>query len=182
VKLIPGVLVLLFIHPRPTLAQVDSASEKWMGTWILDTGKSTFGPILFPGVPHDLEIISQELRIETADSNIRLSGETSFKTAGRILSQKDDTTLSLDGTEKKVGLVVLVLHPIDAYTFEIISSVKEAEREYREVSRFVFSKDQTALRETKTQTERAAAGNATPKTRDEVPKSSTSTLVFSRKP
>jgi hypothetical protein len=180
--LILGVLILSLIHPRQSLGQLHSSSEEWTGIWILNTGRSTFGPILLPGTPPDLVVIGQQLRIETADSKVRLSGDTSVKTSGQILSQRDDISLSLEGTEKRVGPAVFVLHPIDASTFEIISSVKQAEREYREVSRFVFSEDRTVLTETKTQTERTIASNTTPKSRDEVLKSSTSTLVFSEKP
>src|SRR5262245_30237529 len=95
----------------------DAAPEKWEGIWILDIGRSTFGTILFPGVPRNLKVISQELRIETADSEVRLSGETGVEVDGKTLRQKDTTRLSLDGAESRIGPAVFTLRTIDAYTF-----------------------------------------------------------------
>src|SRR5262245_50418605 len=89
--------------------------DKWPGTWILDIAKSTFGPILFPGVPPDLRITSQQLRIEIVDSKLRLSGDTGVNLAGKPVRQKNETTLSLDGTPSQIGPANFVLHPIDDY-------------------------------------------------------------------
>ena len=46
-------------------------SERWAGTWRLDVEKSTFGSILFPGVPPDTVIVRQTLKIERVDQKIR---------------------------------------------------------------------------------------------------------------
>jgi hypothetical protein len=180
-KLLFGLLVVLLTDTTPTRGQISRPVEHWTGTWILDVGRTTFGTILFPGTPRDLEIIGQELQIEMAESKIRLSGHTTVQIAGKTLTSKDDTSLRLDGTETKVGPAVLVLRPIDAYTFEIVSTLKQSEREYRQVSRFVFSRDGRSLTETKLQTERALAAGATAESGDQILRSSTSTLLFSRK-
>ena len=116
-----------------------------------------------------------------AKSKIRLSGHTTVETAGKTLTAKDDTNLSLDGTEIRIGPAVLVVRPIGPYSFEIVSTLKQAEREYRQVSRFVFSQDGRSLTETKLQTERALAAGATSESGDQILRASTSTLLFFRK-
>jgi hypothetical protein len=153
-------------------------SEKWTGTWNLDIGKSTFGLILFPGVPADMTIVRQTLRIERAGEKIRLSGETDVRLSGNTITSQDDTSLSLDGTETSVGPAALAFRRADSSAFEILSKLKVNDREYQEVSRFVFSPDGKTLTETKTQTEKSdRAGN---KAKDEIVRSSTTVLVFAR--
>jgi hypothetical protein len=181
VKVAVGVLVALLAGMPGTRAQLGGSVEHWTGTWILDVGSSRFGTIVFPGTPRDLKITGQELQIEVAESKMKLSGKTTVEIAGKSLTSKEETTLRLDGTETTVGPAVLVLRPIDPYTFEIVSTLKQTEREYRQVSRFVFSRDGGSLTETKHQTERALTAGATSELRDQIPRSSTSTLVFSRR-
>jgi hypothetical protein len=53
---------------------------EWTRTWKLNVKKSIFAAILFPGAPADLKIVSQTLKIQHADSDLRRSGETVFPT------------------------------------------------------------------------------------------------------
>jgi hypothetical protein len=121
------------------------------------------------------------LQIKLAESELKLSGQTTIEISGKTLTSKEETSLRLDGTEAKMGPAVLVLRPMNPYTFEIVSTLVQAEREYRQVSRFVFSRDGGSLTETKHQTARALAAGATAESGDQISRSSTSTLVFSRK-
>ena len=156
-------------------------SQTWNGTWSLDVEKSTFGPILFPGVPPKMTVVAQKMKIERADGNIRLSGETTVSLSGRTVTSKDDTSLSLNGNAAAVGPARLTFRPIDAAAFEILTTVILRDTEYREVSRFVFSKDGRSLTETKTQAERPRSSNDG-KGKAEPTKSSSSVLIFGHTP
>jgi len=156
-------------------------SERWIGTWSLDIGKSTFGSILIPGVPADMTIVRQTLRVERAGEKIRLSGETAVRLSGNTITSQDDTALSLDGREYNVGPAALAFRPVDSSAFEILSRLKVNDKEYQEVSRFVFSLDGKTLTETKTQTERSdAPGRGDKGKKDEAVRTSITILIFSR--
>src|SRR3712207_698714 len=98
-KLVFGLLMVLLTVPAPTCGQPHRSVEPSTGAWVLDVGRSTFGTILFPGTPRDLKVMGQELQIQTAESNIRLSGHTTVQVAGETFTTKTDTSLRLDGTE-----------------------------------------------------------------------------------
>jgi hypothetical protein len=172
-----GIMLALSVH---AFGQAGSYSQSWNGTWNLDMVKSTFGPILFPGAPPNMTIVAQRVKIERSDGNIRFSGETTVSLSGKTVSSKDDTSLSLDGIATAVGPAKLAFRPIDATAFEIISSGILQDKEYQEVSRFVFSKDGSSLTETKTQTERAISPTGGDKGKAEPTKSSISILIFRR--
>jgi hypothetical protein len=175
-----GILALLLTLVYPTVGQVVPVPQKWVGNWSLDTRKSTFGPILFPGVPVDLTVVSQTLRIEQTRGKLRLSGDTVVRLSGEPVTSHDDTSLSLDGSETIVGSASLALRRIDDSTFEIISKLNIKNKEYQELSRFTFSTDGKALTETKTQTEREVAFRGGDSAQGAVIRSSTSVLVFSK--
>jgi hypothetical protein len=120
-------LLLAVMYPR-----VDHAAPvppKWVGNWSLDTRNSTFGPILFPGTPAGLTIVSQTLRIERRAGTIRISGDTVVRLSGEPVTSHDDTSLSLDGSETAVGPGSLAFRRMDDSTFEIIGKLKCQEQE-----------------------------------------------------
>jgi hypothetical protein len=135
-----------------------------------------------PGLPADLAIVSQTLRLEQIDRAIRLSGETVTSDKSGSHSSHDDNSLSLDGKETAVGPISLSFMPIDASTFEIVSSLNIKDRNLEEVSRFSFSSDGRTLIETKTQTEREPGPESADKATGAVIRTSISVLVFSKLP
>ena len=173
-------LAILLALLYPAVGQPGPFSEKWTGTWSLDIGKSTFGSILLPGVPANMTIVRQTLKIERAGEKIRLSGETAVMLSGNTITSQDDTALSLDGRESNVGPAALAFRLVDSSAFEILSRLKVNDREYQEVSRFVFSPDGKTLTETKTQTERSNAAGPGDKEKREAARSSITVLIFSR--
>jgi len=157
-----------------------SYSENWTGTWKLDIDKSTFGLILFPGVPPGMTIVGQTLKIERADQNIRLSGESAVKLSKNVISNPEDTSLRLNGDETNLGPAVLAFRPVNPFEFEILSRLQVKDTKYQEVSRFVFSTDGKTLTETKTQTQRAVAPDGGGKAKVASIRSSTTVLIFVR--
>jgi hypothetical protein len=85
------------------LGQTIAVPAKWVGTWTLNVSKSKFGTVLVPGVPADLAIVSQRLRLDKAAQAIRLSGDTVVSDSTGSHSSHDDTSLPLDGMETFFG-------------------------------------------------------------------------------
>jgi hypothetical protein len=162
--------------------QTVGVPARWVGTWELNVSKSIFGRILMPGVPADTVIVSQTLRLEQTGHAIRLSGETVISDKSGSRSSHDDNRLRLDGTETTAGPISLSFRPIDASTFEIVSTLNINDRNLKEVSRFSFSSDGGTLTETKTQTERETVPEGADKATGAVARTSTSLLVFSKLP
>jgi hypothetical protein len=162
--------------------QSANVPAKWIGTWELNISKSTFAKILVPGVPPDLAIISQRIKLEQAGQAIRLSGDTVMSDSGGPHSGHDDTTLRLDGGEAVLGPFSLSCRPIDGSNFEVISKANIPDTNVGEVSRFSFSSDGRTLTETKTQTEREVVPAGADKAAGGVIKTSTFILAFSRVP
>ena len=174
-----AILTLAMIGASALLGQADSASAKWVGRWALDVEKSTFEAPLLPGGPSPLTVVSQMLRIDQGERNIRLSGETVYSDNSGTHSAQDETSLSLDSTPTFRGPISLSFRRITDSSFEIVSQASIRERNLREVSHFAISSDGGTLIETKTQTEReGGADKNTPR----VIRSSVSVLVFIRKP
>lgn len=153
-------------------AQTVAIPAKWIGTWTLDVQKSTFGEILVPGVPPGLTIVRQSLKLEQGAGKMKLSGDTVMSDGTDSFPGHDDMSLSLDGAASVVGPVSLSFKRIDGSSFDIVSKLNMKDRNLGEVSHFAFSSDGKTLTETKTQTERDAAGA--------VIKTSTFVLVFAK--
>jgi hypothetical protein len=175
-----GICALTVVCSSAMLGQTVAVPAKWIGTWALNVSKSTFGAILVPGVPANLAIVRQSLRLEKTAGAIRLSGDTVVSDNTGTHSGHDDNRLSLDGKETVVGPVSLSFRPIDDSTFEVISKLNIGNRDLGEVSRFSFSPDGSTLTETKTQTERELVSEGADKTTGAVIKTSTFVLVFGR--
>ena len=104
-----------------SLSQPSTIPTTWTGIWILNVKKSTFGPILIPGVPANLRIVGQTLKIEQAGDAIRLSADTVISNAGASQTTRDDNRLQLDGSATNVGPVSLSFRRVDDSSFEIVS-------------------------------------------------------------
>jgi len=128
------------------LGQPAPLSEKWAGSWALDTEKSNLRAMLPPGAT----VLSQTLKIELTASQIHLSGDTVL--APGALNAHDDNTLALDGKETRVGPISLSFRRIDGATFEIVSKGEIGGRAMVEVSRYVLSPDEQTISATKTRT------------------------------
>jgi len=163
------------------LGQSGAVPSRWIGTWRLNTQKSTFGAILAPGAPAGLMVLSQTLRIEMTRQTIRLSGETVVSDGEGSHSGQDDNVLKLDGQPTIAGPVSLSFRRIDDLAFEIVSKLNIGEQSFREVSRFSFSSDGKTLTEKKTQAGGAAPGGKDPD-ESNVIRSSSSVLVFDKMP
>jgi len=172
-----AISLALSVH---AVGQAGPCSGDWTGSWTLDVEKSTFGPILVPGVPPNLTVVAQTVKIDCADGKIRLSGETTVTLSGQAVTSKDDLSLALDGTATDIGPARLAFRLVGAFEFEIVSNLKLKDKEYEEVSRFAFSQDGKLLSETKTQTERAGASDGGEMGNGRPTKSSTSVLIFAR--
>ena len=133
-----------------------------------------------PGVPANLSIVSQNLRLEKAPGALRFSGDTVMSDNARQYAGHDDNTLSLDGKETVIGPVSLSFRPVDDTSFEIISNLNIIDRNLAEVSRFSFSPDGNTQTETKKQTEREPVPEGTDKLTGKVIRTSTFILVFTR--
>lgn len=168
------ILLLLMPITCALNGQAGRLSEKWEGAWILEVQQSSFGPMVVPGVPSDLKVLWQELQIEIDEATLRISGDTTVRAAGKRMTSKEDTRLNLDGAEVKTRPATLRLHLIHPHRFEIVSIVRRPRSEHRQVSRFVLSQDAKTITETKSQTVTDVGTKSN--------RSSTSTLVFSRKP
>lgn len=153
-------------------AQTAAIPAKWVATWTLDVKKSTFGEIIFPGVPPGFAIVSQTLKLAQAAGKMKVSGDTVMSDGAESFSGHDDVSLSLDGAATVLGPVSLSFKRIDGSSFDIVSKLDVKDRNLGEVSHFVFSSDGKTLTETKTQTEKDAAGA--------VIKTSTFVLVFNK--
>jgi hypothetical protein len=164
------------------LGQTHAVSSKCIGTWRLNTQKSTFGAILAPGAPAVLTVLSQTLRIEVTRQTIRLSGETVVSDAEGSHSGQDDNSLNLNGQPTIAGPVSLSFRRVDDLTFEIVSTLRIGEQSFGEVTRFSFSSDGKTLTEKKTQTESEAAPSGADPARSAVIRSSISVLVFDKVP
>jgi hypothetical protein len=179
--LIAACTLSVFCCPN-LLGQRASVPAKWIGTWELNVSQSTFGTVLFPGVPSDLAILSQRLTLEQTGKAIRLSGDTAVSDSSGSHSVHDDTSVSLDGGETVIGPGSLSFRPIDVSTFEILTKVNISNSNVGEVSRFSFSSDGKTLTETKTQTEREVVPEGVDKTAGAVIKTSKFVLVFTKVP
>lgn len=165
-----------------TLSQTTPIPKRWTGRWILNIQKSTFGAILFPGVPVGLKIVGQTIRIEQIAMDIRLSGDTVMLDSSGAHAAHDDNRLRLDGTPAIIGPGALSFRRVDDSTFEIISTVNIPNRNLGEVSRFVFSSDGGELIETKTQSEREVVPKGTDRSAGVLIKTSKFLLVFAKTP
>jgi hypothetical protein len=182
VKRLPGIAALIIIMcSSAVVGYAGAAPAKWVGTWVLSVSESKIRPFLMPGVPLDLAILGQTLRLEKTAKAIRLSGETTFRVSGEKHSGHDDTSLDLDGTETVFGPVSLSVRLVDDSTFEILSKVKPSNPNLVEVSRFSVSSDGAKLTETKTQTEREVVPEDANKA-GAVIRVVTSVLVFGKQP
>ena len=65
----------------------------WTGTWVLNVQKSTFGPILLPGVPEGFKVVSQTFTITEGAGRLKVSGETVFTDRVGSHSAHDDVSL-----------------------------------------------------------------------------------------
>ena len=148
----------------------------WVGTWVLDADRSTFGAILFPGAPADISIVSQTLTITQTETQMVLSGDTVVSGTGR--SYHDATTLRLDGAPTTVGPASLALRQVDRAAFEVVTQLTTTTHNVGEISRFAVSSDGMSLTETKTQTARAQVLEGADPTTAAVLKTSTSVLLF----
>jgi hypothetical protein len=155
----------------------DQNSPKWVGTWILDTKKSTFQPGLMPGIPN-FSIVSQTLKIEQTTSDIRLSGET--VTSLSATPSHEQSRLNLDGSKTMVGPISLAFKRIDDSTFEITSAAKIRDSAFTEVSRYVVSSDGKVLTGTKTQSEGDRIPEQTVGNQGASVRTSRSVLVYNR--
>jgi hypothetical protein len=173
-KQLVAILPLAIVGASTLLGQADVVPAKWIGKWALDVEKSTFEAPLLPGGPGPLSIVSQTLRIDETERNIRLSGDTLYSdNSGPHLSH-DDTSVSFDGTPTARGPISLSFRRINDSSFDIVSQLIIRGRNLGEVSHFVVSSDGGTLTETKTQTEREGADSNTTR----VIRTSTSVLVF----
>jgi hypothetical protein len=164
------------------LSQTGPVPARWTGAWALNVQKSTLGEILIPGVPVDLKIIRQTVRIEQAATDIRISGDTVVSDGNGSHSNHEDNRLKFDGTATIIGPVSLSFRRIDDFAFDIISALDIPDHNVGEVSRFVFSPDGRSLTETKTQTEREVVAEGTDKSSGAVIKTSKAVLVFAKIP
>jgi len=173
-----AILYPAIIGASTLLGQADAVPAKWIGKWALDVEKSTFEAPLLAGGPGPLTILSQTLRIDQTERNIRLSGDTLYSDNSGPHSSHDDTSVSLDGTPTVRGPISLSFRRINDLTFDIVSQLSIRGRNLGEVSHFAISSGGGTLTETKTQTEREGAdSNAT-----RVIRASTSVLVFRKLP
>jgi hypothetical protein len=180
-KQILGICILMLVSGS-ALGQTVAVPARGNGTWELNTQKSIFGPFLMPGLPADFKIISQTLRIEQTDSEIRISGDTVYSDSSGTHSTHDDNRLSLDGKATIVGPISLSFRRIGDSAFDIVSKVSVRGRNLGEVSHFSFSPDGKTLTETKKQTEREVVQAGANQGTDKVTKTSTSVLVFTKIP
>ena len=171
-----AILPLAILGAPTLLAQADAVPTKSIGNWAFDVEKSTFEAPLLPGGPGQLKIVSQTLRIDEAERNIRLSGDTVYSDNSGQHSSHDDTRFSVDGTPIVRGPISLSFRRINDSTFDIVSQASIQGRNLGEVSHFVISSDGGTLTETKTQTERDAVDTT------RVIRTSTSVLVFRKLP
>lgn len=169
-----AILYPAIIGASTLLGQADAVPAKWIGKWALDVEKSTFEAPLLAGGPGPLTILSQTLRIDQTERNIRLSGDTLYSDNSGPHSSHDDTSVSLDGTPTVRGPISLSFRRINDLTFDIVSQLSIRGRNLGEVSHFAISSDGGTLTETKTQTEREGADSSATR----VIRASTSVLVF----
>jgi hypothetical protein len=149
VKHLIGVSALAIVGSSFGLGQ--TAPEKWVGVWTLNTEKSTFGPILLlPGAPAGLTIVSQTIRIEQTARDLKLSGDSVMSDTSR--SDHEENSLSLEGKETVIGPASFSFKRIDDATFDMVSKVNTGDINFGELSHFAFSPDGRTLTETKTQT------------------------------
>src|SRR5262249_42873187 len=151
------------------------ASAEWIGTWRLNVEESTFETPLVPGIPAGFKLVSQTLRIEQLEREIRISGDSVYSDNTGQHSSHEDNRLSLDGKPTAMGPISLSYRPIDGSSFEIVSQLNLPGRSLpartlKEVSHFAVSSDGGTLTETKVQTDDTQTSVGT--------KSSTSVLVF----
>jgi hypothetical protein len=112
------------------------------------------------------------LKLEQGAGKIKVSGETVMSDGHESYPGSDDMSLSLDGKETLAGPVSLAFRRVDGSSFDIVTKLSVEGRNLGEVSHFAFSSDGKKLTETKTQTERDAAGAAI--------KTSTFVLIFNK--
>lgn len=135
---------------------------------------------MVPWAPANLKVVSQTLRIQHTDNEIRLLGDTVISDDIGSRTTHDDIRLSLDATPTQVGPISLSFRRIGAFEFEIISTINVPDTNLGEVSRFVFSSDGSKLTETKIQTERAPVPAGTDKSKGGVIRTSKFILVFDK--
>jgi len=179
VKNILGIVAFVIACP---ITLISTEPPKWAGTWVLNVAESTFGPFLMPGLPPELAIFSQTLKLEITAKSFELTGESNYRDGSGIHASHEHVSLKLDGEETVFGRVSLSFKPVDDLAFEITSKLKNSDPYLVEVSYFSVSPDGTKLSETKTQTEREVVTEGGNKTSGAVIRTATSVLVFAPQP
>jgi hypothetical protein len=148
-------------------AQPAAVPAKWLGSWTLDVGRSSFGEVIAPGVPAGLKFVSQTLTLSQTGGAITFSADSVLSDSSR--PQHEENSVKLDGTETVVCPAALSFKRVDDSTFEILGKADFGGSRLDDTSEFVFSPDGKTLTETKTQTIEGA-----------VNKTSRSVLVFAK--
>jgi hypothetical protein len=171
--------VLVLGSALGVFGQPATVPAKWLGTWTLDLGKSTLGPIWGPGLPAGVTPVSQSLKIETISGQIKVGGDTVLTGLQPV---HDESTLNLDGKEISIGNgVSIAFRKIDELTFDIIVKLNsQALGNHVGENRFVFSPDGKTLTETKAHTEREVVPEGADQTQSPLIRMSTSVLVFNK--
>jgi hypothetical protein len=170
VKRLLGIAIGIFVSALAVFGQTVDAPAKWIGTWTLIVEKSKFGTILMPDAPLNLIIVSERLKIEQNQVQIRLSGDTVMAesdgfdriyrntqvAAGHSYSTHDDYKLSLDGTETTDDVGSFSFVRTSDSSFDIIARLNIKDGDLGEVSHFLLSADGKTLSETKTQTDKTS--------------------------
>jgi hypothetical protein len=175
-----AVSIILTLSAAWVMSGQGPARAKWVGNWILNTHKSTFGTILFPGAPVGLKIVSQTTSIEQSGGEMKFSADIVLSYSGRSHPVHEENSLSLDGRETVIGPVSFSFKRIDDSTFDIISKLNSKNNNIGEVSHFAVSSDGRTLTETKTQTEREVMPEGADQTMGAVIRTSRSVLVFNK--
>lgn len=155
-------------------AGISVLAAKWIGTWKLSVRESKVAPIVAPGIPDGLALVSQTLTITAAAGKLKVAGDAVVSQLG---SSHDEFEVSLDGKETETiaapGATISTRF-IDDSTFDVVVNLNNRVGE----DRFVLSDDGRKLTETKIRTDREVVPAGTDPTRGRVIETAASIIVF----